>query len=108
MKHVKAFTRMEGMSGIDTMVVVEIETTSSEIDPIEALKAAVTEWVNDTLESADLWEETSEDLNIGDLLSHGLEGLHRFYAPCGLESVEVLYEHSESEMLPYDTVLVEN
>ena len=68
-----AFTRMDG-GDIDTLSVIRFthqDDLTSPDEVVAALKRAVTKWVETTEEGADLWNESCEDLNIGDLCCSG-------------------------------------
>lgn len=67
------FAREEGMH-IDVGVVIECtldhpEKFNNQYDVLRRLNAAVTQWVNTTDEGRACYDYSSEDLNIGDLLS---------------------------------------
>ncbi len=63
------FVRMD-RTGIDAMRVVEFTAVAeTKEDVLKRLERAVTGWITETAEGKAAWRESSEDLNIGDLIS---------------------------------------
>ena len=64
------FVRMD-RTGIDAMRVVEFTTAAeTKEDVLKRLERALTGWIMETEEGKAAWRESSEDLNIGDLVSY--------------------------------------
>ena len=64
------FVRMD-RTGIDAMRVVEFTTVAeNKEDVLKRLERALTRWIEETEEGKEAWRESSEDLNIGDLISY--------------------------------------
>ena len=81
----------------------------SEADVKHALTSATTHWVNTTKEGRDLWDESCNDLNIGDLACGSAFKSAELLAALrerGLEYVDCQTGDCESA-LSYDEVLVD-
>jgi len=104
------FARMEGSCGVSTLAIVQIEASREMTRPqvIDAIEAAVTEWVRTTSEGRHAWEISVHDLNIGDLASHGVDGLLPFLRQHGILDLAFLYVGGIDDVVPFDRVLVRN
>jgi len=72
MKHTFLFVRQEGLSGITNAAVLTIDyavAVAGVADALKAFKKGVNQWVAETSAGRRCWEESSEGLNIGDLLN---------------------------------------
>ena len=72
MKHTFLFVRQEGLSGITNAAVLTIDyavAVACADDALAAFKKGVNQWVAETSAGRHCWEESSEDLNIGNLLN---------------------------------------
>lgn len=100
------FTRNENAT-ISTFGVITISSADSK-DPsvlIDKLKSGVTDWINQTKDGKDEWEQSSSDLNIGDLAGYEHdESLNDCLEEYGI-SFEVDVMNECVNVLPYDTVL---
>jgi hypothetical protein len=106
MKEIGIFIRPGKFDEIDQIAIIEIDTFKLEHDPMAMLKKAVTRWVNETKEGKELWDESFQDLNIGDLITHGFDNLENIMAEEGINAVNVLCTGSDSHHRNYDEVLV--
>lgn len=100
------FIRQEGFAGISNMIVVGVYMTNNK-DPMEALKAGITEWVETTQEGKDEWEGSCEDFNIGDLLMASDDELMPILRKHGIAGLRTIYAHDPDLVYPYDTILAE-
>lgn len=102
------FIRLEG-KGITTVAVLQLESNyEAEPDTRDALKKSITEWVNTTHAGAQMWNYSSGDLNIGDLL--GSDAFHdadlrRIMASNGLYYVGGMIS-TDAASARFDEVLV--
>lgn len=55
----------------------------------EAVKCAVTDWINTTVDGKDEWEESSEDLNVGDLSGCYSSTLKPFLKKYGILELDI-------------------
>jgi hypothetical protein len=104
-----AFIRKEGLSEIDQLAVLGMESSlGSHGETFEAFKAAVTKWVKETPAGQKEWKDACGDLNIGDLVSHlGDNDLLGFLSEEGVEAVDVVYQLGSGEEIAYDHVLAD-
>jgi len=102
------FTRVEGMRGVTTLAVVQVQLEDwvSSDAIMQALERAVREWVTNTREGKRLWSDSVEDLNIGDLASHGIDGLRPFLKKHGIVTMNFLYVGGTRKAYAFDRVLV--
>lgn len=109
--------RREGLT-ISTLAIVVADVSDEFMDGKEscegdalcgALTSAVTDWVNGTDEGRLLWEQSSADLNVGDLGAALPEPtLEPYLAAYGIESLSIeIVNGSDVLGWDYDTVLVE-
>lgn len=111
------FTRPEsGLSSrLDAALLVTLGVTkeSGGGEPgaaMSAFKKAVNRWVQETPQGKRAWEESGNDLNVGDLFSQYEDepSLATAFAEEGLYEVKCVWSLSEGEEYPYDTVLAEH
>jgi hypothetical protein len=58
-------------TGVDALRVVEFATVAeNKEDVLKRLERALTKWIMETKDGKAAWRESSEDLNIGDLVSY--------------------------------------
>lgn len=102
------FTRKD-MNTIENMVILKIKHIDEIKSPylvFSAFSKAITKWVESTKEGQDLWHYTSEDLNIGDILSSGSnKKLNHFMNKEGIKKWKPIYELVDHEEFSYDKVL---
>jgi EAL domain-containing protein (putative c-di-GMP-specific phosphodiesterase class I) len=107
------FIRRDGVS-IDQLVVVRFEHNDTLLRPDQvtnAFERAVTEWVKTTDNGRSAWEQSSEDLNIGDLLCgyYGSPTFNKELNPLlseqGIRDWKVVCELTEGALESYDRVL---
>jgi len=101
------FTRSEGMRGITTLAIIQLECaeTMNRQQALEALVRSVSDWVQSTAPGREVWRASCEDLNIGDLASYGIDGLTPFLNKNGLLDMAFLYVGGVEQAIPYDRVL---
>jgi hypothetical protein len=102
------FTRKD-INSLENMVILKIKHTEELDSPYQVFNAfsnAITKWVENTEEGRALWNYTSEDLNIGDILS---SGSNKSLAHCmkkeGILKWKPIYELIDQEEFSYDKVL---
>ena len=100
------FARNENAT-ISTFGVVTISSKDSK-DPnvlIDKFKAGVTDWINQTEDGKEVWDQSSSDLNIGDIAGYEHdESLNDCLAEYGI-NFEIDVMNDCGNVLPYDTVL---
>lgn len=104
-----AFTRKEG-GFIDQLLVVEFhhaESINSIEKVMQAFSGAITEWVENTEDGLEAWEQSTEDLNIGDLISEDTQSLNPFLQKYGILKWQTIYQLHEKEEVSYDRVLAD-
>jgi hypothetical protein len=106
------FVRVD-RTGIDAMRVVELTTVAeSKEDVLKRLERALTAWIMETEEGKSAWRESSEDLNIGDVISYfDAEGnpvasLKSHLKQEGILKVKDLFVLTNAAQESYDRVLV--
>jgi len=101
------FVRTEGMRGLTTLAVVQVECVRDlpTSDALSALEDSITEWVKATQEGHSLWLASCQDLNIGDLASHGTDGLGPYLRKNGILDIAFLYLGGMDVVIPFDRVL---
>lgn len=108
MKTHLSFVRKD-INHIENMIIVKFKHKKSLVNPYQvfkAFKAGITRWVENTQEGQNLWNYTSEDLNIGDILGeHKNEELNKFLSLEGIKKWEPIYELVDQEEFSYDKVL---
>lgn len=107
--HYFAFTRKHGFSEIETLWLVKIDLINMESgldDALQALTASVTNWIKETEEGREAWEESCEDFNVGDLFLQSRELLRPFLEKYGIAGVDLVYQLSEGEEVSFDRILV--
>lgn len=62
------FVRQED-GRITTLGILQLNSHLDEAECLEAIKAATTQWINETESGKQLWSYSCKDLNIGDLAS---------------------------------------
>jgi hypothetical protein len=72
----------------------------------EAFKSAMATWINETQEGKDLWADSSEDLNIGDL-SMAEPDIDEYLKAHDIFGYEASVLSAENSEYHFDTVLVE-
>jgi hypothetical protein len=103
-----------GSHKLDAAMLVSFGVTEksgkTEGEVMETFKRAVNRWVLETDQGKEAWEDSSYDLNVGDLFgSHeGDEDLDRILADEGLFEVKCVWSLGEGAEYPYDTVLAEH
>jgi hypothetical protein len=109
MKHTFLFVRQEGLSGITNAAVLTIDyavAVAGVADALEAFKKGVSQWVAETSDGRRCWEESSENLNIGDLLNEDINDVE-FQTIMSQHNVVILrmcsIEHDATEA--FDLVL---
>ena len=112
MKTQLVFIRHEGIEKIDVLSVVAFEHHIRHDTPaklMEALKAGVTQWVKTSGAGKELWKQSSEDLNIGDLVTERDEdkSLYRALHDQGILRWKETFSLTVDNEIPYDTHLVE-
>lgn len=86
---------------VELMTVVSFESwEESERKSICILQDAVTQWIDKTQEGSDLYEETCEDLNIGDLAGYVVSP-HTFDA-YGVYNFQMKAMDVEGDLSNYD------
>jgi len=87
-------------------IVVTDESLCKEEKFLTELRRAVTEWVKTSEDGKSVWEYSGNDLNIGDLMSHG--GIEDIVALMpGVESIDLdQIGHPRGGNWTYNTVLV--
>ena len=108
MHHDLAFIRYGKFNSISNLWVVRIATTKAMTrdGALDALIASVATWIKKTAAGHSAWEQSSEDLNIGDLAQY-LDDPD-LQAQCrtdGIESVEILYELAGGDEVCFDRIL---
>jgi hypothetical protein len=97
------------LNNIENLVVIRFKHKKRLHTPSDVLKAfckAITTWVEKTEEGKSLWRYTSEDLNIGDILSFNEnKSLTPFLKTEGIKSWKTIYELVDQEEVSYDKVL---
>lgn len=108
MEHTLLFIRNDSGS-VDTTAILRLTATRGPLSDIEvfaALKRAVTKWVATTDEGKNVWEWSSQDLNIGDLHAYDAfddRTLQMLLAEEGLLFKSL--EGGQGEEFAYDAVL---
>jgi len=105
-KQTLTFIRM-GSCEVENLVAVEVSLDNPKHDAHTQLTKAITQWVEETQEGADIWDESCGDLNIGDLLNASTDELNTFLIRNGISGMETKYEFFRDDVIPYDTVLAE-
>jgi hypothetical protein len=104
-----AFVRKD-IAKIENMVVIQLEHNkclTNQRQVLDALTKGITKWVENTQEGQELWKYTSEDLNIGDILSyHKNKTLIKYLKKEGIYKWKPKYELVEQEEVSYDRILV--
>lgn len=115
MKRHLVFVR-QGTRGLENIVVLEF-TLSNDIEGVffkitpewlrDQLIGAVTAWIEGSPEGDEAWRASSEDLNVGDLVSNGFdESLKPFLRSHYILDVECVFEFSgDDDYVPFDTIL---
>jgi hypothetical protein len=97
------------INSIENLVVICFSHKKTLKTPYEVFKAfttGITKWVENTEEGQTLWNYTSEDLNIGDILnSSGNKTLNKYLAKEGIKKWATIYELIDQEEFSYDKVL---
>lgn len=108
-----AFIRQDGMA-IDQLVAIRFthgDTLLRQDQVFRAFTRAVTKWVETTEMGREAWINSSEDLNIGDLLSgyDGCPSFNRQFNPLlkeqGIDDWKVIYQMGNGGTESYDHVL---
>lgn len=71
-----------------------------------AIRRAVTQWVKETDDGRRVYAYANDDLNIGDLASHGIDTLKPFLEAEGIFDFTITDLVKPGDHLPYDRVLV--
>lgn len=104
-----AFSRMDGCE-LDTLAVIVFEhhaKLDTEAAVLAALKQGVTNWVKTTKEGKEAWEDSVEDLNIGDLDGHeNNPELQASLAAEGITDWDCIFSLSIGNQVSYDKILV--
>jgi len=109
------FVRQDGVS-IDQLVVVRFTHNDTLLRPDQvtnAFERAVTKWVETTDDGRLAWGQSSEDLNIGDLLGgyYGSPAFNKEFKPLlneqGIQYWEVVCQLTEGALESYDRVLAD-
>ncbi|MBK4736207.1 hypothetical protein [Noviherbaspirillum pedocola] len=98
-----------GQGEVENLCMLRLRTEKQPSDAVEALKAAVTEWVASTDKGRDVWDFSCCDLNIGDLDSHdgfADETLLELLRKHGVEYVGCS-QALDAAIVSYDKVLVD-
>jgi hypothetical protein len=86
------FARAGRFNTIDVAINVTVEFFDDDdfsvSTVLDLIKNAVTEWVCSTSEGMQLYLDSSEDINIGDLFCHGIEPLMPYLNKRGIKSIE--------------------
>jgi hypothetical protein len=94
---------------IEDMVIVKFTHKNRLKTPREVLEAfthGITKWVETTNGGRKMWEYSSEDLNIGDLLSLGKDkSLKKNLKQVGIKKWKPIYQLVNGEEVSYDKVL---
>ncbi len=73
MRHTFFFAREEGIDGVTAAAVLTIDLSNpvavTHVEVFERFTTAVTEWLRETDEGREAWEQSSYDFNIGDFVS---------------------------------------
>lgn len=103
------FIRQNGWRGIDQLLVVcftHAETLRSAAEVLSAFKNGITEWIKTTKEGREVWDDSSDDLNIGDMAGYEYDrDLRTILQKHGILSWEIVFELTESNQVSYDEVL---
>lgn len=109
--HNYSFIR-RGRLGIENLCLLTV-TDKEEIEPrsdhdaINALKDAITQWVEETSEGQQAYQASAEDYNIGDFMhDFQCQSIEPFIAKAGIESLE-MESLTEEQICDYDEVLVD-
>lgn len=104
------FIRNEGIHGVTCLAILSVSSLNW-ITPGEALialKRGCTDWALKNSEGRQAWLDSSEDFNVGDLMSYLADSdLCACLLARGLTKVDVLYQLGEAEDVSYDKVLID-
>lgn len=103
------FIRKDGFA-IDQLCVIRVIHTAilPNTDKVmEAFEAGVTEWVETTQAGKKAWEDSTEDLNIGDLVGQydGHAELDECLGKRGIQAWTTLFTLADKNEIPFDRVL---
>jgi hypothetical protein len=97
------------VSKIDNMVIIQYthkKALQTPKDVFDAFRGGITQWVEETEEGKNLWNYSSEDLNIGDILGENKnKTLSKFLLERGIKKWKPIYELVDQEEYSYDKVL---
>ena len=104
------FMRPGSFGSIDTLAVYEFTHSprlKTQEDVLEAIRSAVTAWVTTTKEGKEAWEDSSDDMNIGDIGGDPPLSLRRLLKQEGITGWTCVCQVGDLDTVPYDTVLVD-
>lgn len=108
--HTIHFARNEGKHGITLLGALQVSTPNSILttaDALAALELSITQWVAETEEGRNSWDNSCSDYNIGDFLEDfRTESLVDQLSKNGLKILS-LETYDVSGMVSYDKVLVD-
>lgn len=98
-----SFSRDEDGLGASAQLTISTELDISHEQALEALIAAITDWINETQDGKDVFHASSGDLNIGDMASYSAfdETLQPFLQRHGIAAA-VLVEAPDTYQVEYD------
>lgn len=102
------FTRIDGHGILDAMIVLAFQGPDTQEDAMRRLERAVTQWVEETETGKLVWQQSNEDLNIGDIVDFMIDpfsSLVPFLIRHSIHQVDHLYTLTETSMEPFDTIL---
>ena len=111
MRHTFLFTRGGGLQGVTAAAILTVETSNPEASSHAAafawFRCAVTDWLKETKEGRDAWEESVQDFNIGDFVSSMVmvgKAFSEIAARRGI-IVQDAYTIAWDQCVPFDRVL---